>query len=64
MAVIAQSPDGVITQLVIDPATASSSTARAGPATAPAPRGEHAAHEYLAIERQGWVNRIGAVPAS
>jgi hypothetical protein len=54
----------VITQLVIDPATAQLLDRESRPGDRPGTPGEHAADEYLAIERQGWVNRIGAVPAS
>jgi hypothetical protein len=64
VAITAQTPDGVVTQLVVDPATAQLLDRQeqpGGPAGSP---GAHGVRDYLAIERQGWVNRIGVVPAS
>jgi hypothetical protein len=63
VAITAQTPDGVVTQLVVDPATAQLLDREhrpGGPAGTP---GAHGVRDYLAIERQGWVNRIGVVPA-
>ncbi|MFB9834744.1 hypothetical protein [Actinoallomurus acaciae] len=62
-AITAQTPDGVIERLVIDPATAQlldDEHRPGGPAGAP---GAHSVTDYRAVERQGWVNRIGAIPA-
>lgn len=62
MAITAQTSDGVAGQLVVDPATAQLLDYEKRPVGAGGPAGTHS--YYLAIERQGWVNRIGAIPAS
>jgi hypothetical protein len=66
MAITAQTPDGVVGQLVIDPATAQLLDYEefGGHAVSKAAGGGVTGGEYLAFERQGWVNRIGTVPAS
>jgi hypothetical protein len=63
VAVTAQTPDGVVTRMVIDPATARLLDSEDLPGDRPGTPGAHAARDYVAIEGQGWVNTIGAIPA-
>jgi hypothetical protein len=58
---VAITAQGTDVRLVVDPATAQLLDYEQPSSTA-ATKG--AGGEYLAFERQGWVNRIGAVPAS
>jgi hypothetical protein len=64
MTVTAESTDGVITQLVVNPATAQLLDIEEGPGDHPGTPGAYAGREYIAFERQGWVNRIGGIPPS
>jgi hypothetical protein len=64
MAVTAETPDGVIERLVIDPATAQLLDREGRPGNRAGTPGAHGASDYLAIERQGWVNKSGGIPAS
>jgi hypothetical protein len=66
MAITAQTPDGVVGRLVVDPATAQLLDYEefGGHTVSKAAGGGVTGGEYLAFERQGWVNRIGAVSAS
>ncbi|WP_235037088.1 hypothetical protein [Actinomadura sp. K4S16] len=64
VAITAQNPDGVIERLVIDPATARLLDHETRPGNRPGTPGAHAVSGHGATERQGWVNKIGDIPAS
>ncbi|GAA4603264.1 hypothetical protein GCM10023195_10640 [Actinoallomurus liliacearum] len=59
VAVSAQVLDGVAIRLTVDPVTAQLLDYEQLPGT-----GKNGPGQYIAYERQGWVNKIGAVPAS
>ncbi|MEV5755084.1 hypothetical protein AB0L00_45445 [Actinoallomurus sp. NPDC052308] len=60
VAISAHVTDGVDTRLIVDPATAQLLDYEL-PGTG---TGKNSPDEYIAYEHQGWVNTIGAVPAS
>ncbi|GAA4636371.1 hypothetical protein GCM10023196_085840 [Actinoallomurus vinaceus] len=62
--ITAETPDGVIGRLVVDPVTAQLLDVEQRPGNRPGTPGEHGASTYVAFEGQGWVNKIGAVPTS
>ncbi|GAA4591734.1 hypothetical protein GCM10023194_51780 [Planotetraspora phitsanulokensis] len=54
--------DGTTSRLVVDPATAQILDKEVLPGGPPGTPAEHSTGDYVSLERQGWVNRIGAVP--
>ncbi|GII58516.1 hypothetical protein Pth03_69050 [Planotetraspora thailandica] len=50
--------DGITSRLVVDPATAQLLDSEVLPGTL----AEHSTGDYVSLERQGWVNRIGVAP--
>src|SRR5262249_37584577 len=64
VAVTAQTPDGVLERLVIDPATAQLLDWETRPGNRAGTPGAHAESAHRATERQGWVNKLGSVPSS